>query len=115
MGTFGRSQGDKYFHVKHLLRWQNFNGVGRSHLSSHDTFFAERSILPLTVIDQPAPARGQTLRLRQRECAQLASLHTRAVCDQTGSFSEAIMIAICYSTLANSMGKCLTAEPVAMV
>ena len=101
MGTFGRSQGDRSFHVRHLLRRQNFNGVGRSHLRSHDTFFAERSILPLTVTDHTALARGRTLRLRHRECAQLALLHTRAVCDQTGSFSEAIMIAFFYSTVAN--------------
>ena len=93
MRTFGRSQGDRSFHVRHLLRRQNFNGVGRSHLSSHDTFFAEGSILPLTVTDLTALARGPTLRLRHRECAQLALLHTRAVCDQTGFFSEAIMIA----------------------
>ena len=93
MGTFGRSQGDRSCHVRHLQRRQNFNEVGRSHLSSHDTFFAEGSILLLTVADHTALARGPTLRLRHRECAQLAVPHTRAVCDQTGSFSEAIMIA----------------------
>ena len=70
-------------------------------LSSHDTFFAEGSILLLTVTDHTALARSRTLRLRHRECAHLALLHTRAVCDQTGSFSETIMIAFFYSTLAN--------------
>ena len=76
MGTFGRSQGDRSFHVKHLLGRQNSNRVGRSDPSRHDLFFAERSILPLTVTDHTALARGQTLRLRQRECAQLALLLT---------------------------------------
>ena len=65
----------------------------------------EVDILPLTVTDHTALARGPTLRLRHRECAQLAVLHTRAVCDQTGSFSEAIMIAFFYSTLANQFEK----------
>ena len=103
MGTFRRSQGDRSSHVKHLLRWQSSNVLGRSRLGSHDTLFAERSMLPLTVTDHTAPARGQTLRLLQREYAQLALHLTSAVCDQTGAFSEAIMIATCSSTLANSI------------